>query len=105
MKNQRQTQLIRQSQSKPKTTVLTIATLCMPLAVPVYLTEKKSCNIFLTQFFDTFCRADNIGHAYAEFLIHYHHFAVCNESAVDQHVERFTGKAIQFNNRALVELQ
>src|SRR6185437_2161211 len=49
--------------------------------------------------------ADHVGQADAELLVDHHHLAMRDQGAVDEHVQRFAGGAVEFHHRALVELQ
>src|SRR5690606_13785529 len=41
----------------------------------------------------------------AEAVVHDHHFALCDQGAVDEHVQRLAGTALELDHRTLVELQ
>src|SRR5471032_743546 len=58
-----------------------------------------------TQLLDAFARADHVGQADAELLVDHRHFAMGDQRAVDQHVQRLAGQAVQLDHRPLVELQ
>ncbi|MNH13264.1 hypothetical protein D3C79_728320 [compost metagenome] len=45
----------------------------------------------LAQLLDTFAWADHVGQADAELFVDHYHFAVSDQRAVDQHVQRLTG--------------
>src|SRR5690348_7987305 len=49
--------------------------------------------------------ADHVGQADAELLVDHHHLAVRDQRAVDEHVQRLAGGAVQLHHRALVQLQ
>src|SRR5690606_16285233 len=59
----------------------------------------------LLQPLDAFTRADHIGQPDTEFFVNHHHFPVCNQSAVDQDIQRLTRQPVQLDDRALVQLQ
>src|SRR5690606_21654556 len=54
---------------------------------------------------DALALADHVSQANPELLVDHHHLSVGDQGAVDQHVERLAGQAIQLDHRALVELQ
>ena len=47
----------------------------------------------------------HVGEAHTEFVIDHHHFALCNEAAVDQHIHRLACERIELDHRALCELE
>jgi hypothetical protein len=49
--------------------------------------------------------AHHVGEPDAEFVVHHHHFAARDAHAVDQHVERLAGQAVEFDDGAGRELQ
>ncbi len=53
----------------------------------------------------TLRRGDDVGETDAQLVVHHHHFALRDEEAVDQHVQRFARHAGQFHNRSLCQLQ
>src|SRR5690606_1956542 len=58
-----------------------------------------------TQLLDAFGGTDHVGQANTELFVHHHHLAVGNQRSVDLYVKRLAGQPVEFDHRALIELQ
>ena len=58
--------------------------------------------LHLLELLDTFGRAQHVGQADTELLVHHDHFALGNQGAVNQHVQRLASKTVKLDHRALV---
>src|SRR5690554_819656 len=67
--------------------------------------QPVSLVILFLQPFDSLARADNVRQPDTELLIHHDHLTVGDQGAIDQHIQWLARQPVQFDHRALVQLE